>query len=237
MDQNDTIHPTEAGASQPAIGRRGLGAVSAAFLAAMGPVGAMLANPGAAQAQTAPVTVTDTDILNFALNLEYLEGQFYARAVTGQGLPASLLTGTGTQGGVNGGATVPFTNTFYADLAANLALDEQNHVAFLRSALGSAAGAQPLIDLAGGFQGAAAAAGILGPGQVFNPFADQISFLIGAYIFEDVGVTAYAGAAALIQNKTYLSAAAGILSVEAFHGGVIRSALAQAGGDLVDERP
>ncbi|KAK0329483.1 hypothetical protein LTR94_036638, partial [Friedmanniomyces endolithicus] len=47
-------------------------------------------------------TITDTDILNFALNLEYLEAQFYAYAANGTGLPANQLTGTGTQGAVTG---------------------------------------------------------------------------------------------------------------------------------------
>ena len=197
----------------------GLAGVGAA--AAMAGSGAMSASAATAEAD-AP---SDASILNFALNLEYLEAEFYLRAVTGEGLNDSLVGGVGTPGAVSGGRKVNFKNKAIRQYAREIARDEREHVTFLRAALGSAAVARPAISLNASFTAAAQAAGLIKKGQKFDPYASDLNFLFAAFIFEDVGVTAYKGAAQFIANKTYLDAAAGILSVEAYHAGIIRSTL------------
>ena len=200
------------------------------FLLAAGAVG--LTGTAAAVAGATPAAAagpSDAAILNFALNLEYLEAEFYLRAVTGSGLPDGLTTGSGTRGSVTGGAAVPFQTAAIRNYATEIAADERAHVAFLRAALGSARVSRPAINIQDSFTAAAQAAGVIGPGQTFNPYADEVSFLIGAFLFEDVGVTAYKGAAPLISNATYLDAAAGLLSVEAYHAGIVRSTLYRLG--------
>jgi hypothetical protein len=216
-------------AENPADRRRFLKTASATGL---GVVGAGLlggVEATSASASTSSAAISDSAILNFALNLEYLEAEFYSHAVFGYGLPSSLTSGKGQCGRVEGGHAVPFKSSSVRQFATEIAKDEYDHVRFLRSALGGAKVAQPEININTSFTAAATAAGLIKKGQTFDVYANENNFLLGAFIFEDVGVTAYKGAAPLISNKTYLGAAAGILAVEAYHAATIRTELFERG--------
>ncbi|MFE0027297.1 ferritin-like domain-containing protein [Amycolatopsis sp. NPDC059021] len=212
-------------------GAAGLGLVGAGYLGSTLSVASAGAPSAAEQAAAkgADGAASDAAVLNFALNLEYLEANLYSFAVSGYGLPVQLTGGVGKLGGVAGGHAVQFKSQAVRQIAQEIAGDEIAHVNFLRQALGNQAVAQPQIDFQNSFTAAAQASGLIKQGQTFDPFASENNFLLAAFLFEDVGVTAYKGAAPLITNKTFLDAAAGMLAVEAYHAGIVRSQLFERG--------
>ena len=143
------------------------------------------------------------------------------RAATGAGIPdADRLGGPAPN---NTGTKVVFSVPFFQQIANELAQTELQHVRAIQATIKAAGGtpiAMPLIDYTAGFNGLSAAAKI-----TLNPYADQFSYILGALTFEDVGVTAYTGAAALLKDKGILSAAAGIQAAESYHAGTLRTIL------------
>ncbi len=134
-------------------------------------------------------------VLNFALTLEYLEAEFYNNIV---GSPGYLTASAGAQAALT-----------------KIKDDENKHVAFLKTVLGAAAVPKPTFDFtAGNGTGTGPFAGYLGSLTV------QLAM---AQTFEDTGVRAYKGQAANLQsNRTVLTAALNIHSVEARHAAYIR---------------
>jgi hypothetical protein len=147
------------------------------------------------------------DVLNFALNLEYLEASFYLYVSTGSGLSSTDMGSN--PGSVSGGAKVSFTNSMVANLASQLASDEQKHVEFLRSTIASVGGtpvSMPNLNLA-----------------AMGAVTSDATFLAAARQLETVGVSAYIGGAQfLVSSTAALTYAAQILDTEAQHDGFLR---------------
>ncbi len=173
-----------------------------------------------AEAQAGP-TNTELAVLNFALNLEYLEAEFYTYAEYGYGIERAGIATSGVATGSNsptggvttGGSKVTYSNNlvFTPAIAHQIGSDERAHVVLLRSFLGGLAIAKPNINL-----------GALGFG-----FGNENDFLKLSRIFEDVGVSAYGGAAYLLSTPLVIQTAARILAVEAEHVASIRTQIAR----------
>ena len=186
--------------------------------AATAAVGAIsLLDTPSAEAQT----TTEIDVLNFALNLEYLEAEFYTYAVTGKSITSFGIGVDGHAGGQNpaaggattGGSKVSFStkDNLIEDLAVEIGVDERAHVALIRSALGKLAVARPNINL-----------NALGFG-----FGSENDFLKASRMLEDIGVSAYSGAAGLLSTPGIITTAGRLLAAEAEHVGAIRTQVAR----------
>ena len=135
-------------------------------------------------------------VLNFALQLEYLEANFYIKGVATPGL-------------IPAGAALNDLTT--------IRNHENAHVTFLRTAI-TAAGGVPFTYTASQFDFTA-------KGAFPDVFTNYNTFLAVAQAFEDTGVRAYKGQAGNLQgtaNRGFLTAALQIHSVEARHASHIR---------------
>lgn len=137
-------------------------------------------------------------VLNFALTLEYLESEFYKKAVGTTGLiPAADLPG--------------FTAIRDHEVA---------HVAVLRQTI-TQLGGTPVTYTLANFDYTAGNGSMTGP--YATVFSNYDTLLAVSQAFEDTGVRAYKGQAGnLISNNDVLTAALQIHSVEARHASYIR---------------
>ena len=186
--------------------RKFMGGMSGAAALAMG---AGFITPAArAQTTTAPSVV---DVLNFALNLEYLEANLYTFASTGAPIASTLM---GTSPGAN--SVYPPAALYTAvkgdgnalAIATALAFDETQHIMALRARITQLGGtpiSQPTLNYA--------AQGTL---------TTVAQFFMTARSFTEVGNGAYTGAAQyLVSDTTTLTAASQILGAEGQHLGAV----------------
>ena len=137
-----------------------------------------------------------TDVLNFALTLEYLEDEFYAKGLAASGLiPADRKV-----------------------IFQQISKHESAHVALLKTSitsLGATPVSKPNFDFTGGKN--------KGGGPYADVFTNYQTFLALSQAFEDTGVRAYKGqATVLIPNPDVLTVALQIHSVEARHASMVR---------------
>lgn len=180
----------------------------------------------------------ERDLLNLALNVFYLEGQFLSVALTGQGLDAALLTGTGVPGTASGGRLLTISDAGLAERFREIRFDTLAHIALMRELLGAAAVAQPAIALGasgGPFGQIGIRAGFSGP---FDPYADDASFLLGAFYLVETSVSLLKRLAWQMDTSQVLAdAVTGIFAAKSYHAGMIRLGIYRRGvssADLID---
>ena len=154
----------------------------------------------------------DIEILNFARTLEFLEAEFYRQG----------LDNIGEEGLCNCDALQE--DTALAERAYDELRTIQEHEEAHAEALGAAVedlGGEPVEEPEFDF-----GLRVEFPGP----------FLATAVMLEDIGVSAYAGAAPFIENEELLAPALGIHSVEARHASFVRTLRNETGyPEVVDE--
>ncbi len=168
--------------------------------------GGILLGTGAGVASAAPLAgVSEVDVLNFALTLEYLEASFYVQAL-GKG-SAALPPGVAatrrrfTHGQITGATQLADLGNVRVGAYRYLRQirdHEVAHVAFLQSALKSAAVPACTFDFSAGL-------------------SEVDVFLATSLVLENTGVMAYDGAIRYLDTGDYLQAGAQIATIEARH--------------------
>jgi len=200
---------------------------------------ALIAGPLAVAAVPAGEPAVDASPphpLNLALTLSYIGGQYHAVAAHGMSLAAGLTAGTGRIGAAIGGRRVAFADPMIAAFAEELAEEKALQVATLRNFIGSAAPAQPPLDLSdaatGPFSLAAQRAGIVAAEQAFDPYANDDAFLLGALLIDYAGAATFRTLLLAGADETIEALAATQLAEAIYHGGLIRALLdARASAD------
>jgi hypothetical protein len=146
-----------------------------------------------------------TAALQLALTLEYLEAEFYMKALDSGVLPS-------------GGRAEAVYN--------QISKHESAHVAFLQAGLGDNSVASPEFDFTAG--------GAFDPFNPNNDMA-YAQLLALAQAFEDTGVRAYKGQAGNLMGTQFLTPALQIHSVEARHASEIRRLRAEVINESLNE--
>lgn len=168
-----------------------------------------------------PVTAMEADTLNFALNLEYLEGEYFNRALYREGLDKF-------DPGLSGGGPPPIgfelanLDPPTRDIIQQLGLQEVGHIRIIRETVKEAI-PRPLLDLGvevwAKFFKEALGYHLTPP---FNPYANSVNFVLSVYFLPYIGLTGYVGANPNLTTPTAKRLVAGLLGVESGQDAVIR---------------
>ncbi|KZV17269.1 hypothetical protein F511_19290 [Dorcoceras hygrometricum] len=167
---------------------------------------------------------SDVDLLEFPLNLEYLEAEFFSWGAFGRGLDA--LEPNLTSGGPPPiGVQIAKLSPLIRDIIGQFAYQEFGHLSTVPGF------PRPLLDLsAKNFATVINNAFRKELDPPFDPYANDINYLIASYVIPYVGLTGYVGANPNLQTPTAKRLVAGLLAVESGQDAVLRGLLYERAG-------
>ncbi|KAI9194900.1 hypothetical protein LWI28_010016 [Acer negundo] len=173
--------------------------------------------------KSAKIPQSDLDLLEFPLNLEYLEAEFFLYGALGYGLDkaAPKLTGGGpTPLGAKKANLDPFTR----DVVLQFAFQEVGHLRAIKNTVKGFP--RPLLNLSSESFAKTLDTAFGKPlNPPFDPYSSSLNYLIASYLIPYVGLTGYVGANEKLESPVSRRLVAGLLGVESGQDAVIRALL------------
>ncbi|KAL9275145.1 Ferritin-like catalase Nec2-like protein [Drosera capensis] len=185
--------------------------------------------------ETLPLYPEDIELLQFALNIEHNEADFFLWGALGYGLDVvspELVQGGPPPVGVRKANLDPLVESIIKEFG----YEEVGHLRAIKSTVGplprpfmnlSAENFATFVDQAFGYK--------LEP--IFDPYRDSLSFMLASYFVPYMGLTGYVGANPLLKGYVAKRLTAGLLGVEAGQDAVIRVYLYEHASETVHPYP
>ncbi|KAK3407400.1 hypothetical protein EUGRSUZ_K03461 [Eucalyptus grandis] len=192
----------------------------------------LLSHKASCDPRCEPIKASDVDRVQFAMNLEFLEAEFFLRGSLGQGLDS--IAPYLAQGGPPpvGGAKAdldPITRRIIEEFG----YQEVGHLRAIYTRVGgirrpllnlSAQNFETLFDRAVGRQ--------LQP--PFNPYGNTVNYLLASYVIPYVGLVGYVGTIPFLESYNSKSLVASLLGVESGQDAVLRTLLYERADEKVE---
>ncbi|KAI3696579.1 hypothetical protein L6452_28965 [Arctium lappa] len=174
---------------------------------------------------------SDQDLIEFPLNLEFLEAEYFLYGALGCGL--DHIQPNLTDGGPPPiGARKANLSPLIRDIITQFGYQEVGHIRAIKSTIPGFS--RPLLNLS-----AQSFATVINNAfgkplyPLFDPYANDINYLISSYIIPYVGLTGYVGANPNLQSPIAKMLVAGLLGVEAGQDAVLRCLLYERATQIV----
>ncbi|CAK7351721.1 unnamed protein product [Dovyalis caffra] len=178
-----------------------------------------------------PIKANDKDLIQFPLNLEFLEAEFFLNGALGRGLDAfepAFAAGGPPPIGAQKANLDPVTRRIIEEFG----YQEVGHLRAIITTVGGTP--RPLYDLSPQAFGKLFDKAIgykLDP--PFNPYSNTVNYLLASYAIPYVGLVGYVGTIPLLANYTSKSLVASLLGVESGQDAVIRALLYEKANEKV----
>ncbi|RCV44841.1 hypothetical protein SETIT_9G407000v2 [Setaria italica] len=192
--------------------------------------GPFLCNPPAPRVPVA-VFPHDVDPVQFALNLEYTEAEFFLHGAYGAGLDEAA-PGLARGGPPPVGARKANLDEETRRVVSEFALQEVGHLRVIQQTVGGFP--RPLLNLsADNFARVMDNAFGYRLNPPFDPYTNSLNFLLACYVIPYLGINGYVGTNPIIDGYKTKELVAGLLGVEAGQDAAFRTLLFRRRGEAV----